>query len=202
MVGGQLLDQAELGVEHRKLVFHFGVAGGHHRQPFRLARRVVGAGDELVRFAGEDAGQQRDGAFARDRPRALEVRDRHRRDADPLRQLGLGVAVLDPQAPDPVAEPLLHRLSLTRVHDVEGAQWVGRHRGVRPVVLGAWLNDPTRSSPASPARTARYLAEFLLDKGYEVVGMARRSSDGTFERIAHIQDASPSSPATCSTRAR
>jgi GDPmannose 4,6-dehydratase len=33
-----------------------------------------------------------------------------------------------------------------------------------------------------------YLAEFLLDQGYEVVGMVRRSSTVTFERIAHIQD--------------
>jgi GDPmannose 4,6-dehydratase len=33
-----------------------------------------------------------------------------------------------------------------------------------------------------------YLAEFLLDQGYEVFGMVRRSSTITFERIAHIQD--------------
>jgi len=33
-----------------------------------------------------------------------------------------------------------------------------------------------------------YLAELLLAKGYEVVGMVRRSSTVTFERIAHIQD--------------
>jgi GDPmannose 4,6-dehydratase len=33
-----------------------------------------------------------------------------------------------------------------------------------------------------------YLAELLLEKGYDVVGMARRSSTVTFERIAHIQD--------------
>src|SRR5271154_6671735 len=33
-----------------------------------------------------------------------------------------------------------------------------------------------------------YLAEFLLQEGYEVVGMVRRSSTVTFERIAHIQD--------------
>ena len=33
-----------------------------------------------------------------------------------------------------------------------------------------------------------YLAEFLLTQGYEVVGMVRRSSTVTFERIAHIQD--------------
>ena len=33
-----------------------------------------------------------------------------------------------------------------------------------------------------------YLAEFLLDQGYEVIGMVRRSSTLNFERIAHIQD--------------
>lgn len=33
-----------------------------------------------------------------------------------------------------------------------------------------------------------YLAELLLDKGYEVHGMVRRSSTVNFERIAHIQD--------------
>src|SRR5687768_2986819 len=33
-----------------------------------------------------------------------------------------------------------------------------------------------------------YLAELLLDKGYEVVGMVRRSSTVNFERISHLQD--------------
>jgi GDPmannose 4,6-dehydratase len=33
-----------------------------------------------------------------------------------------------------------------------------------------------------------YLAELLLDQGYEVIGMLRRSSTLNFERIAHIQD--------------
>ena len=33
-----------------------------------------------------------------------------------------------------------------------------------------------------------YLAELLLEKGYEVVGMVRRSSTTNFERIAHLQD--------------
>jgi len=33
-----------------------------------------------------------------------------------------------------------------------------------------------------------YLAEFLLGRGYTVVGMVRRSSTVTFERIEHIQD--------------
>jgi len=33
-----------------------------------------------------------------------------------------------------------------------------------------------------------YLAEFLLEKGYEVVGMVRRTSTVNFDRIKHIQD--------------
>src|SRR5262245_28754363 len=33
-----------------------------------------------------------------------------------------------------------------------------------------------------------YLAELLLAKGYDVVGMVRRSSTLNFERIAHLQD--------------
>ncbi|MDH3300781.1 MAG: GDP-mannose 4,6-dehydratase [Acidimicrobiia bacterium] len=33
-----------------------------------------------------------------------------------------------------------------------------------------------------------YLAEFLLAKGYHVIGMVRRTSTVNFERIAHIQD--------------
>jgi GDPmannose 4,6-dehydratase len=33
-----------------------------------------------------------------------------------------------------------------------------------------------------------YLAEFLLQKGYEVIGMVRRTSTVNFERIKHFQD--------------
>ncbi|MFZ6003937.1 MAG: GDP-mannose 4,6-dehydratase [Actinomycetota bacterium] len=33
-----------------------------------------------------------------------------------------------------------------------------------------------------------YLAELLLEKGYDVIGMVRRSSTVSFERIAHLQD--------------
>ena len=33
-----------------------------------------------------------------------------------------------------------------------------------------------------------YLAEFLLDLGYEVIGLVRRSSMVSFERIAHLQN--------------
>ena len=51
-----------------------------------------------------------------------------------------------------------------------------------------------------------YLAELLLDKGYEVIGMVRRTSTVNFERIAHLQDRLILDPytarATCSTRCR
>ena len=33
-----------------------------------------------------------------------------------------------------------------------------------------------------------YLAELLLDKGYEVCGMVRRSSTESYERIEHLRD--------------
>ncbi len=33
-----------------------------------------------------------------------------------------------------------------------------------------------------------YLAEFLLEQGYEVIGLLRRTSTVNFERISHIQD--------------
>ena len=33
-----------------------------------------------------------------------------------------------------------------------------------------------------------YLAEFLLEQGYEVIGLIRRSSTVNFERISQIQD--------------
>lgn len=33
-----------------------------------------------------------------------------------------------------------------------------------------------------------YLAEFLLEKGYEVIGMVRRTSTTNFDRIKHVQD--------------
>ena len=33
-----------------------------------------------------------------------------------------------------------------------------------------------------------YLAEFLLEKGYKVIGMVRRSSTEPYDRIQHIRD--------------
>lgn len=47
---------------------------------------------------------------------------------------------------------------------------------------------PTALITGINGQDGSYLAELLLKKGYQVVGMARRSSTVTFERIEHIQD--------------
>jgi len=47
---------------------------------------------------------------------------------------------------------------------------------------------PTALITGITGQDGSYLAELLLSKGYQVIGMARRSSTVTFERIAHIQD--------------
>ncbi len=47
---------------------------------------------------------------------------------------------------------------------------------------------PTALITGITGQDGSYLAELLLTKGYRVVGMARRSSVVTFERIQHIQD--------------
>jgi GDPmannose 4,6-dehydratase len=50
------------------------------------------------------------------------------------------------------------------------------HRPQRALITGVTGQDGS------------YLAELLLDRGYEVVGMVRRSSTVNFERISHIQN--------------
>ncbi len=47
---------------------------------------------------------------------------------------------------------------------------------------------PTALITGITGQDGSYLAEFLLEKGYKVVGMVRRSSTVNFERIAHIQE--------------
>ena len=47
---------------------------------------------------------------------------------------------------------------------------------------------PTAIVTGITGQDGSYLAEFLLTKGYDVVGMVRRSSTVTFQRIKHIQD--------------
>jgi len=47
---------------------------------------------------------------------------------------------------------------------------------------------PTALITGITGQDGSYLTDFLLEKGYDVVGMVRRSSTVTFERIAHVQD--------------
>jgi GDPmannose 4,6-dehydratase len=47
---------------------------------------------------------------------------------------------------------------------------------------------PTAIITGITGQDGSYLAELLLSKGYQVIGMVRRSSVVTFERIQHIQD--------------
>jgi GDPmannose 4,6-dehydratase len=47
---------------------------------------------------------------------------------------------------------------------------------------------PTALITGVTGQDGSYLAEFLLDKGYTVVGMVRRTSTINFDRIRHIQD--------------
>jgi len=47
---------------------------------------------------------------------------------------------------------------------------------------------PTAVITGITGQDGSYLADFLLSKRYEVVGMVRRSSTVTFERVKHIQD--------------
>jgi GDPmannose 4,6-dehydratase len=46
---------------------------------------------------------------------------------------------------------------------------------------------PTALITGITGQDGSYLAEFLLEKGYKVVGMVRRTSTVSFERIRHIQ---------------
>src|SRR5574341_263944 len=62
-----------------------------------------------------------------------------------------------------------------------------------PCIRDSNINNGRRFVPKAlitgiTGQDGSYLAEFLLGKGYEVVGMIRRSSTTNFERIGHIQD--------------
>jgi len=47
---------------------------------------------------------------------------------------------------------------------------------------------PTALITGITGQAGSYLAEFLLQKGYQVIGMVRRSSTVTYERIEHIKN--------------
>jgi GDPmannose 4,6-dehydratase len=48
--------------------------------------------------------------------------------------------------------------------------------------------SPTALITGITGQDGSYLAELLIDKGYRVAGMTRRSSTATNERIAHLRD--------------
>lgn len=68
----------------------------------------------------------------------------------------------------------------------------------RPAPKRAAAKPKPAPQPGQPRRTAlitgitgqdgSYLAELLLDKGYEVVGVVRRTSHDSYERIGHLLD--------------
>lgn len=50
------------------------------------------------------------------------------------------------------------------------------------------MTSPTALITGVTGQDGSYLAELLLEKGYDVIGMVRRSSTVNFERISHIQN--------------
>ena len=50
------------------------------------------------------------------------------------------------------------------------------------------MSRPTALITGITGQDGSYLAEFLLDRGYRVVGIVRRTSTHTFERIGHLLD--------------
>ena len=47
---------------------------------------------------------------------------------------------------------------------------------------------PTALITGITGQDGSYLAEFLLEQGYQVVGLVRRTSTVNFQRIRHIQN--------------
>ena len=103
----------------------------------------------------------------------------------------------------PVVDDLIEALDRTGLDDLgprgpPGAGRAIRHDGLRTALASA----PRRDGWGCPARLGRmtktalitgitgqdgsYLAELLLEQGYRVVGMTRRSSTANNERIAHL----------------
>ena len=84
------VEPGQVAVEQRQLELDLGVARRRTRQPLGLGDRIVGAGDELRRVDLEHAGEEHDGALARDRHACFEVRHRDTGDGDAVGELLLG----------------------------------------------------------------------------------------------------------------
>src|SRR5512134_7356 len=59
---------------------------------------------------------------------------------------------------------------------------------IQPLNFERGANMPTAIITGVTGQDGSYLAELLLKKGYRVVGVARRSSTVTYERISHLLD--------------
>ena len=59
---------------------------------------------------------------------------------------------------------------------------------MRPCSLAAVSAHPSALITGITGQDGLYLAELLLEKGYDVHGMVRRSSTERFERIEHLRD--------------
>ena len=84
-----------------------------------------------------------------------------------------------------------HRVDAAAAHRADAGRPARRPAspcpGRRPRPLGGNVTERALITGIT-GQDGSYLAELLLDKGYEVVGMVRRSSTTNFERIAHLQD--------------
>ena len=58
----------------------------------------------------------------------------------------------------------------------------------RPEVDSVSASQPSAVITGITGQDGAYLSELLLEKGYRVHGVVRRSSTDTFERIAHLRD--------------
>ncbi len=65
---------------------------------------------------------------------------------------------------------------------------LGKRRGHRPVILPGRMAGKRALITGVTGQDGSYLAELLLEKGYEVHGMVRRASTEKFERIEHLRD--------------
>ena len=128
-----------------------------------------------------DAVARRGRGDHRDQP--LGVRDPRRACARSSRGASDDCLLVDPW------NALGHRAGV-RLHG--GGRRDARHRGRGGMTVRRALITGITGQDGS------YLAEFLLEQGYEVHGMVRRSSTEKFERIEHIRDrldAAPGRPA-------
>lgn len=73
-------------------------------------------------------------------------------------------------------------------HRAERALMDKTERNEYILLYGDSMSKKTALITGITGQDGSYLAEFLLSKGYNVVGMVRRSSTENFERISHLTD--------------